>query len=75
MKLGDKLKLIRLHIGLTQDQMAEKLGLTSELKRARVSEWEVGRGEPKRSILIKYSEIANIEIKQLIDDREDLILS
>ena len=75
MKLSDKLKLIRLHIGLTQDQMAEKLGLTSELKRARVSEWEVGRGEPKRLILIKYSEIAGIEIKQLIDDREDLILS
>jgi transcriptional regulator with XRE-family HTH domain len=70
MKLSDKLKLIRLHIGLTQDQMAEKLGLTSKSRRARVSEWEAGRGEPKRHILIKYSELVNFDIKKLIDDRE-----
>ena len=72
MELKIKLKLIRKHLDLTQDQIAEKLGLTSESRRARVSEWESGKGEPKRPILIKYSELAHIEIKQLIDDRENL---
>ena len=72
MELKTKLKLIRKNLGLTQDHIAEKLGLTSESRRSRVSEWESGKGEPKRHVLIKYSELANIEIKQLIDDREDI---
>lgn len=70
MELKEKLKLIRRQLALTQDQMAEKLGLTSESRRSRVSEWESGRGEPKRDVLIKYSEMADIDIKKLIDDRE-----
>jgi transcriptional regulator with XRE-family HTH domain len=74
MKLNKKLKLIRKNLSLTQDQMAKELGLTSYSRRARISEWESGIGEPKRDILIKYSEIANIDIKQLIDDREDLFI-
>ena len=72
MELKIKLKLVREHLGLTQDEMARKLGLTSESRRGRVSEWEAGRGEPRREILIKYSELANIEIKKLIDDREEI---
>ena len=74
MELKIKLKLIREHLEFTQDEMAKKLGLTSESRRGRVSEWEAGRGEPKREILIRYSELAKIEIKKLIDDREEINL-
>jgi len=70
MELKIKLKLIREHLELTQDEMAKKLGLTSESRRGRVSEWEAGRGEPKREILIRYSELAKLDLKKLIDDRE-----
>ena len=70
MELTEKLKLVRKHLELTQDQMAEKLGLTSESRRARISEWETGRGEPKRDILINYADLVNLEIRKLIDDRE-----
>jgi transcriptional regulator with XRE-family HTH domain len=70
MLLKEKLILIRQHLNITQDQMAEKLGLASESRRARVSEWESGKCEPNRRLIIKYSELANIDIKQLIDDRE-----
>lgn len=72
MKLKIKLKLIRKNLSLTQDQMAAKLGLTSESRRARISEWEAGKTEPKRQVLIKYSEIIGIEVRKLIDDREEL---
>lgn len=61
-------------MGFTQDQMAEKLGLTSEVRRGRVSEWEAGRGEPKREILAKYAELGNLEIKKLIDDGKEIVL-
>ncbi|MFX0097440.1 MAG: helix-turn-helix domain-containing protein [Candidatus Hodarchaeota archaeon] len=54
--------------------MAEKLGLTSEVRRGRVSEWEAGRGEPKREILAKYAELGNLEIKKLIDDGKEIVL-
>ena len=70
MELMEKLKLVRKHLELTQDQMAEKLGLTSESRRARISEWEAGRSEPKRDILINYADLVNLEIRKLIDDRE-----
>ena len=73
-ELNVKLKLIRNHLNLTQDQIAEKLGLSSESRRARISEWENGRGEPKRDILMRYAELGNIEIKSLIDDREEVVI-
>jgi transcriptional regulator with XRE-family HTH domain len=72
MELKAKIKLIRNHLSLTQDQMAEKLGLTSDSRRARISEWESGRGEPKRDILLKYAEIGEVDIKKLLDDRENI---
>ena len=72
MELCKKLKLIRKRLDFTQDQIAEKLGLTSEARRGRISEWESGKNEPKRKILLKYSELANIDVKKLIDDRETL---
>ena len=66
------IELIRRQLGLTQDQMAGNLGLNSESRRARVSEWEAGKAEPKREFLIKYADLAKIEIKTLIDDREKI---
>ncbi len=74
MKLNVKLKLIRKHLGYTQDQIAGKLGLTSKARRGRISEWESGKSEPKRQQLIKYSEIGSVEIQKLIDDKEDIVL-
>ncbi len=74
MFLKEKLKLIRIHLNLTQDQMAGKLGLTSDSRRSRISEWESGRGEPNREILLKYTDVACINLKQLIDDKERLII-
>ena len=74
MLLKEKLKIIREHLNLTQDQMADKLGLASDSRRARISEWESGRGEPNRETLIRYSELASIDLKQLIDDRESLVI-
>ena len=74
MELMEKLTLIRSHLGLTQDEIASKLELRSKSRRARISEWESGKREPNRMILVRYAEIANVDIKQLVDDREQIIL-
>ena len=75
MFLFEKLKMIRIHLGLTQDQMAEKLGMTEESRRARISEFESGSVEPKRKSLILYAELAGIPIQDLIDDRDKISLT
>lgn len=41
MKLGDKIKALRKHMGLTQTELGEKLGV----KTNAVSKWECGRVE------------------------------
>jgi len=71
-ELKHKLKLIRNNLKLTQDQIAEKLGLVSNSRRSRVSEWESGKTEPKRKFLIMYAELGKVEINNLIDDSENL---
>ncbi len=73
MLLKDKLKKIRISLGLTQDQMAAQLGLTEVSRRSRISEWESGKTEPNRFVLLNYSEIVDVPIKQLIDDREPFL--
>lgn len=72
MKFNEKLKALREHLGFTQDQLAEKLGMTEPSRRSRVSEWEKGLREPKRATLIRYAKLAGIEIKNLIDDDEEI---
>lgn len=72
--LKDKLKHIRLCLGLPQDQLAERLGLVGVSRRSRVSEWESGRCEPDRFVLLKYSEIGDVDIGKLIDDEMSLDL-
>lgn len=74
MKFKKKLRMIRKHLGFTQDQMAERLGMQTPARRSRVSEWENGKTEPKRQLILKYAELANIDVKQLIDDKEKIVL-
>jgi DNA-binding XRE family transcriptional regulator len=42
---GELIKSLRFHMGLTQSEMAEKLGT----RQQTISEWETGSYEPKRS--------------------------
>ncbi len=65
--------MIRIGLGLTQEQMASQLGLSEVSRRSRISEWESGKGEPKRAILLKYTEISGVDIGLLIDDREKIV--
>jgi transcriptional regulator with XRE-family HTH domain len=69
MKLEGKLKFIRLSLNLTQDKMAEELGMTTESRRSRISEWETGKSEPNRNILLLYADLGNVNIRNLIDDK------
>jgi len=68
-KLAKKLKLIRIRLGLSQSDMAKRLGLK---ERASVSGYELGTREPPLLVLLKYARLAGTIVDVLIDDKLDV---
>ncbi len=48
---------------MTQEQLAEKLGVSSRT----VSRWETGSNLPDLSVLIELADLYNVDIRELID--------
>ncbi|MFP5262510.1 MAG: helix-turn-helix transcriptional regulator [Blastocatellia bacterium] len=71
-RLAEKLLQIRLALGLSQNQMLTRLGLSDKLYRTAVSGYELGTTEPPLLVLLKYSKIAGIHMEVLVDDELDL---
>ena len=65
--LGAKLKIIRLSLGYSQNEMLEALGL-SKLYRSAISGYELGTKEPSLIVLLKYAHLAGVSTDALIDD-------
>lgn len=71
-RLAEKLLQIRLNLGLSQNQMLEKLGLNDKVFRSAISGYELGTREPTLLILLKYARLVGISTDVLIDDKLDL---
>ncbi len=71
-RLAEKLKGIRVALGLSQDGMLERLGLAEEYFRSRISAYELGNREPPLPVLLEYARCAGISTDVLIDDELDL---
>jgi transcriptional regulator with XRE-family HTH domain len=71
-RLAEKLKQIRLALGLSQGGMLERLGLTEEYFRSRISAYELGNREPPLPVLLKYARLVGLSTDVLIDDELDL---
>ena len=62
-KMGAFLKKLRKEMILTQEQLAEKFGVS----RRSVSRWEGGYNLPDIDILIEMSEFYEVELKELLN--------
>lgn len=62
-KIGRFIAICRKEKKLTQEQLAEKLNITSKA----VSKWENGKGLPDVSIMQKLCEILNITLNELFN--------
>lgn len=77
-RLPEKLFYIRLHLGLTQEQMVERLqsGLDDDertpLFSGHISEYEQGKREPPLQVLLRYAREGNMPLEVLVDDRMSL---
>ena len=61
-KVGAFLKDLRKEKGITQEQLAEKLGVTGRT----ISRWETGKNMPDISLLVEIAEFFDVSIPEII---------
>jgi len=66
--LAKKLRQIRLNLGLTQQQLADRMKLDS----GTISRFENDQREPSLMELLEYSRIGKVPMEVLADDRQKL---
>lgn len=71
-RLAEKLKLIRIELGLTQSELLSKLGFSEFIFQGNISQYETGRREPPLPVLLKYARLVSISVDVLIDDNLNL---
>lgn len=66
-KTSNFIKAKRKELGITQDELAEKLFVTEKA----ISRWETGRGTPDISLLLPLSKELNIDVSELLNGEEN----
>lgn len=61
MSIGENIKEARIHAGLTQKQLGERLGITSQ----SIAQWETGRREPKYQSIVKIAGALDVPVTTL----------
>ncbi len=64
MEFSERLMILRKQAGLSQEQLADRLGVT----RQSVSKWESGTALPELVKLISLSEIFGVSLDYLVKD-------
>lgn len=60
--LNERIKRLRKEKGLTQNQLADQLGVTDKA----VSKWEVGEANPDISLLVKMAQLFDVTVDYLL---------
>ena len=73
-RLAEKLKAIRLGLGLSQNELVKKLGFEGELIQSHISAYEVKKHNriPAIGVLLQYSRISGIPLETIIDDELEI---
>lgn len=67
MKFKDKLQVLRKEKGMSQEKLAEKIGIS----RQAVAKWETGQSYPDMDKLVALSDLFRISIDKLVKDYDD----
>jgi transcriptional regulator with XRE-family HTH domain len=70
-RLAGKLLRIREALGLSQQEVAERLG--HEMTNKNISKYERARSVPPIEVVLAYARIANVIMEQIVDDDLDLL--
>lgn len=64
MKLGNKIRQARKNAGLTQQELADKIGVT----QAMVSYYEKDTKKPSVDVITKAASVLNVSLDELVKD-------
>jgi transcriptional regulator with XRE-family HTH domain len=62
-KIGAFLRQLRIEQGFTQEELADKLNVTSR----SISRWETGKNLPDITLLVQLAELFDVEISEIIN--------
>src|SRR5256885_10597770 len=71
-RLAEKLREIRLALGLSQTMMLRQLEKDESMHYGRISEYEGGKREPTLMTVLQYARVAGVHLEDIIDDELDL---
>jgi transcriptional regulator with XRE-family HTH domain len=71
-RLAEKLSHIREGLGLSQNELIQRMGLTGFLLREEISDFERGKRIPPLPVLLDYARVAGVYMDALVDDQLDL---
>jgi|ERR1044071_5149875 transcriptional regulator with XRE-family HTH domain len=71
-RLGEKLRQIRLSLGLSQTELLRRLDAEHLIAYSQISGYETGQREPSLLILLRYARLAAVPTEVLIDDELEL---
>lgn len=64
MGISANIKRMRLDEGLTQEQLAERLGVT----RSTVTQWETGWSQPRMGAISKLASVFGVSVSEMVED-------
>ncbi len=71
-RLAEKLLQIRTGLELSQNEMIRQMGLSEELRREEISDFERGRRVPSLLVTLHYARAFGVYVDVLIDDELEL---
>jgi len=71
-RLSEKLRQIRLALGLSQSEMHRRLRTEEQIPFKRISDYELDKNEPSLMTVLAYARAAAINVEDIIDDEIDL---
>ena len=71
-RLAEKLRQIRLALGLSQTEMHRRLETDETILYTRISDYELDKNEPSLMTILTYARAAGVHMEDLINDELDL---
>src|SRR3979409_813560 len=71
-RLAEKLSCIRDGLGLSQNELIQRMGLSDFLLREEISDFERGKRVPPLPVLLEYARVAGVYMDAIVDDKLDL---
>lgn len=72
LRLAEKLRQIRIELGLSQTELLQRLGLSDTMHYGRISEYEQGKREPNLMTLLAYARTAAVHLEDIVADEFEL---